>query len=562
MVPMAIDLDPRSNPARSKNGVSASHVTYAFHSWSQLMHERESEGERPWLVYYDAGGHRTVWSYAVFIDVSRRIATMLVTNGVGAGDRVAIAGHNHPDTILQYFACWMIGACAVPLNMTEDDARLAYILRASRSRAVFCRSEYRPRVDGALHAQGIEETVCILDVDTDNVDPQFYAAVRSFEPHPWDDEPIDRRFDDCLLVYTSGTTGNPKGVVLMQQNLFADAFDIASWHGIDNETRVMCVLPVHHVNGTIVTHATPFVAGASVVLHRKFSATSFFGAIKAEGVHIVSVVPTLLAFLLEAKADAQGVLESGFRHIICGAGPLTVELATAFEESYGLRIVHGYGLSETTCYSCFLPPNLSWDEHRSWMKDYGFPSIGVPIPCNDMAIHDDKGNSLPEGERGEIVIRGANVMREYDARPEANTDCFANGWFRSGDEGFMKISSDGRCYFFITGRLKELIIRGGVNLAPLEIDEVLAGAPGVKAAICVGFPNNMYGEEVGALVVSDGNATEEGILAYCSERLPFHKRPKVVVFTSELPVTSTGKYQRNKVKHLFNAFLNVQFRQR
>lgn len=558
---MAIDLNPRTNIARSMNGMLANDATHAFQSWSHLMQVRDAEGERPWMIYVDASGRRTVWSYAVFIDVARRIATLLVTNGVGTGDRVAIAGHNHPDTILQYFACWMIGACAVPLNMTEDDARLSYILSASKTRIVFCRSEYRNRVVAALGACNLEHAVQILEVDTDSADPEFYATVRACNPHPWDDVPIDRRFDDCLLVYTSGTTGNPKGVVLMQQNLFADACEIGSWHGIGKETRMMCVLPVHHVNGTIVTTVTPFVAGSSVVLQRKFSATSFFDTIKAEGVHLVSVVPTLLAFLLEAKADASDILASGFRHFICGAGPLTVELATAFEERYGLRIVHGYGLSETTCYSCFLPLDLSWDQHRSWMKDYGFPSIGVPLPCNEMAIHDASGNPVPEGERGEIVIRGVSVMREYDTRPEANEDCFAFGWFRSGDEGFMKVSSDGRTYFFITGRLKELIIRGGVNLAPLEIDEVLAGAPGVKAGICVGFPNNMYGEEVGALVVSDGSAKEEAILAYCSERLPFHKRPKVVVFTTELPVTSTGKYQRNKVKHLFDAYLDVQFRQ-
>ena len=195
------------------------------------------------------------------------------------------------------------------------------------------------------------------------------------------------------------------------------------------------------------------------------------------------------------------------------------------------------------------------------MQDYGFPSIGVPIVANEMAIHDDSGRALAEMERGEIVIRGANVMKEYYQNPDANEKTFAHNWFRSGDEGFFKRDGAGREFFFITGRLKELIIRGGVNLAPLEIDEVLAQAPGVKAGICVGFENDFYGEEVGALVIPDSpNASKEAILEHCFAAIPFSKAPKVVVFTDALPVTSTGKYQRNSVKHLFAEWKAAQFR--
>jgi long-chain acyl-CoA synthetase len=177
-----------------------------------------------------------------------------------------------------------------------------------------------------------------------------------------------------------------------------------------------------------------------------------------------------------------------------------------------------------------------------------------------MAIHTADGQNVPDGERGEIVIRGSNVMREYDAMSEANASVFQHGWFRSGDEGFRLASEDGRHYYFITGRLKELIIRGGVNISPLEIDEVLAGAPGVKSAICVGFDHDMYGEEIGALVIpEDSSASESAILSYCRSRLPFAKSPKVILFVDELPVTSTGKYQRTKVRHLFTQFRAVRF---
>lgn len=555
-----MNLDPRSNPARSAHNAPASAFSTPFLSWGAVMqHHDAAYLEKSWLIYYADKGHRSNWSYSVFIDTARRLSTYLVDNGVQRGDRVAIAGHNHPDTILAYFACWLLGACAVPLNMTEDDNRLAYIISNSGAKVVLARTEYLQRIT-SLAGSGEGPAPRVVHVDTDTADPSFYAHLRACEPHAYPSPTEDMLWDECLIVYTSGTTGNPKGVVLIQQNLFADGLDIARWHGIDEDSRMMCVLPVHHVNGTIVTHVAPFLAGSSVVLHRKFSPFSFFSSIREERVKVVSVVPTLLAFLVEAGADASGVLDSGFRHIICGAGPLTCELAERFESKYQIPIVHGYGLSETTCYTCFLPRDLSWEEHRHWMQDYGFPSIGMAIPCNEMAIHDATGHPVAEGERGEIVARGPNIMKEYYANPTANASAFEFGWFRSGDEGFYINDEKGQAYYFITGRLKELIIRGGVNLAPLEIDEVINRAPGVKAGICVGFENNMYGEEVGALVIPTDGATAEEILAFCREHLPYHKSPKVVLFTEQLPVTSTGKYQRNSVKHLFEEWKDYQFR--
>jgi acyl-CoA synthetase (AMP-forming)/AMP-acid ligase II len=197
------------------------------------------------------------------------------------------------------------------------------------------------------------------------------------------------------------------------------------------------------------------------------------------------------------------------------------------------------------------------------MRQYGFPSIGVPLPCNEMAIWNDRGEKVRAGWRGEIVIRGHNVMKGYYNNQEANLKAFEKGWFHSGDEGFFQQDEQGRKFFFITGRLKELIIRGGVNISPLEIDEVLNRIKGVRAAIAVGFENDWYGEEVGALVqlLPGAELTKEDILKACAEKLPFSKQPKVVVFSDEIPVTSTGKYQRNKVKHLFEAWKSVQFKE-
>lgn len=537
-----------------------------YTSWSVLMERQHDRWlEKPWLIYLDGKGLRQTWSYSVFIETARRLASLMAAHGVQRGSRVAIAGHNHPDTILAYWACWLMGACAVPLNMTEDDGRLAFILENSEAALVLCRTEYLTRIS---HPR-------VLEVDSDAADSKFYAMVRSHDCYAYaaSENMLD---DECLIVYTSGTTGNPKGVVLVQSNLFADGVDIAQWHGMTPDSHVMCVLPVHHVNGTVVTHVAPFIAGSTVVLNRKFSASAFWDTVRTENVNIVSVVPTLLAFLCEhdaaQNANAPDIAATTDKarptppegtpeqfHIICGAGPLTCELAQRFESTFAVRIVHGYGLSETTCYTCFLPRSLSDAEHQSWLLDHGFPSIGVALPCNEMAIHDAQSNPLPPGERGEIVAKGSNITPGYYNNPEANRLAFSHGWFRTGDEGFYLLDHQGTAYYFITGRLKELIIRGGVNLAPLEIDEVINRAPGVRAGICVGFENTLYGEEVGALVIPEHDASEEAILQFCKANLPPHKSPKVVLFTEELPVTSTGKYQRNKVRHLFAEWKNAQF---
>jgi acyl-CoA synthetase (AMP-forming)/AMP-acid ligase II len=494
-----------------------------------------------WLRYLH-DGVQTDLRYDGFVHMVRRVSAALASTGLRPGERIATIAHNHWQTVVVYAAAWYAGLAVVPVNIGEDDDRIRYILTAAEVKWAFVLPEHRPRIEAMAPDLAIESELPESDLPVPSVS-------------------IDGE-SDALIVYTSGTTGHPKGVTLTHANLLEDARAIAIWQGIDVGTRMMCVLPIHHVNGTVVTLVTPFYVGASVVLCRKFHASSFFETVRDEGVHVVSVVPTLLQFLNHAHESEPSPETGLLRHIICGAGPLTVTVARTFEDRFGVRIIHGYGLSETTCYSCYLPVDLSAEDHRHWMRDHGYPSIGVAMPVNEMAIHDDQGRPLGDGERGEIVIRGRNVMKEYDRNPEANEKAFTYGWFRSGDEGFALSDPAGRRFYFITGRIKELIIRGGVNLAPLEIDEVINRAPGVKAGIAVGFENDWYGEEVGAYVqLADGAEPDpDAILAYCRGHLPFSKCPKVVVFGHQIPVTSTGKFQRMKVAHLFATWKHVQFR--
>jgi long-chain acyl-CoA synthetase len=550
----------RIEQARSVRGIPNGQRLVPHANIGALLRARAAATpDKTWLIFHSEDKPRVELSYARFLEMVRRTAHMMHRYGVRRGDRICTVSYNHAGTVVQYFAAWLLGAVVVPVNTGEDDKRIAYIIANSGATFAFVRTQYIERIRHLRAEAPLLETIMEVGHDVSGTFPSFHTELELSDPGFAPPEEAQLA-DDALIVYTSGTTGLPKGVVLDQYNLLVDAQEIAAWHGMDASQRMMCVLPLHHVNGTVVTLLTPLSFGGSVVLNQKFHTGSFFQRLADEKVQVVSVVPTLLQYLLHEDVDISQLDLAGFRHIICGAGPLTCELAARFEERYGIPIVHGYGLSETTCYSCFLPVDLSSDEHRVWMQEHGFPSIGVALPCNEMDIQSPDGASLPEGERGEIVIRGHNVMRYYFQQPEANSSTFANGWFRSGDEGFVCSDAQGRRFFFITGRLKELIIRGGVNLAPLEIDEVINRCPGVKAGIAVGFDNDWYGEEVGALVHrSDDTLTEEQLLAHCRKYLPASKCPKVVIFSEDIPVTSTGKYQRNKVRHLFAEWKGVQF---
>lgn len=556
-----MDLQQRIDHARSVGTTPFAELHLPYTSLGDLLAQQVSaHAGREFLIFYDEEGMRTQYSYQEFMRLVQRTARFLEGRGIGRGDRIATVAHNHAETVIQYFAAWWIGATVVPINVGEDDDRITYILGNSRTKLAFVRSEYVARIESMRSAIDTLQTIVTCGTG-DNTPLGFSTIIGSTGDDAGLPAPVTNLMNqECLIVYTSGTTGNPKGVLLAHGNLLADAHGISGWHAIGTDSRMMCVLPIHHVNGTVVTLVTPLYAGSSVVLNRKFQSQTFFARAAAEQVEIVSVVPTLLAFLVQADISTETLDLQRFRHVICGAGPLTCELAQRFEERYCIPIIHGYGLSETTCYSCFLPIGLGRDERLRWLTAYGFPSIGIPIPQNEMAIHDDHGRPVPHGERGEIVIRGHNVMLEYYANTEANEQAFAFGWFRSGDEGFCMMDEHGRPFFFITGRLKELIIRGGVNISPLEIDEVINMHPKVDAGISVGFENSWYGEEIGAYVRrSDPTLTEEDLIAFCRGHLPFHKAPKVVIFGDDIPVTSTGKYQRNRVKGLFAEYREIQF---
>ncbi len=542
--------------ARSLRGVPGSEYLVSHRSFCELLERQARElGAKEFLSYFDdETGERASYTFAEFDTRVSRLANFFANElGVKRGDAVASLAHNHPYSILVSFACWKLGAIAAPQNMAEDDKRLAFVLNDTECRVVLLLPEYAARWREIAPRVVAVECAVVMDA--------AFGAALERQPARFTAPAADMREDRALLVYTSGTTGAAKGVMLSQYNLLVACQGIGRWQAVSGDTRFMCVLPVHHVNGLLVTHVLPMLYGASVVLNRSFKVSTFWARLAQQRVHIVSVVPTLLQFLCEARHISTLDL-SALRHVVCGAGTLPVALAARFESRFGLRIVHGYGLSEVTAFSCNLPIDLPEPQHRHWMSHYGYPSIGCELAMNEMAIHDAEGRALAPGERGEIVIRGHNVMLGYYKREEANRESFKHGWFRSGDEGFFRSDEQGRRHFFITGRLKELINRGGVKYSPFEIEEALLAIPGVKVGLAIAFDNDWYGEEVGAYVVPKEGAclTEEAVLQACRAALPFGKAPKAVKFGADIPVTATGKWQRLALKELFADCRSIQFK--
>lgn len=549
------DVHDRIEQAR-KTPERASDLHWA--SFAEFFRSRVYDPQlvtRNFLTYCDDDRRlRRTYTYAEFGTVVERMADVLHTSlGLTRGDRIATILFNHDLTLLTYFAAWTLGIAVVPINIEETPEKKRYILEHSEVSVALCwQDAYDEIKDLQRGLPTLRDVVAIDDGGILTAKGLQLKGRRTGDPLPSHLTLSASRLDDhALIIYTSGTTGPPKGVILTMANLLIDADAITDWHGFGINDRLMCVLPIHHVNGIVVTLVTPFYCKGSVVLNRKFRTGSFWRQLHEEQVTCVSVVPTLLEFLLDADEDLAAYRLNRFVGVICGAGPLLKDTAARFEDRFGFSIRHGYGLSETTCYSCFLPNDLTPEQHRRWLTDYDFPSIGLALRHNGMAILNERGKAMPEQGRGEICIRGRTVCAGYFKRDDANEAAFQWGWFRSGDEGFYIADERGRPFFFISGRLKELIIRGGVNISPLEIDDVLKGHPAVKFAMAVPFENRYYGEEIAAYVVPKEPSSltiETDLLTYCRGRLPFSKQPKVVLMGNDVPYTSTGKPKRLELK--------------
>jgi acyl-CoA synthetase (AMP-forming)/AMP-acid ligase II len=343
--------------------------------------------------------------------------------------------------------------------------------------------------------------------------------------------------DVALVLHTSGSTGRPKRVPILHGNMAASTHNIKEHYSLSPQDVSLCVMPLFHVHGLVASTLSTLLSGGTVVVPNKFSPLSFWRTVRDTGATWYSAVPTIHNLLLARAGDNRPAGAEGLRFIRSCSASLPPEMMERMERVFGVPVLEAYGMTEASHQMASNPQPPSARKAGS----VG-PGTGVKI-----GIMDEAGNLLPQGERGEVVIQGPNVVPGYENNPEANEKSFVKGWFRTGDQGFL--DEDG--YLTLTGRLKEMINRGGEKIGPREIDEVLLSHPDVAEAVAFGVPHPGWGEEVAAAIVlkegTDAAAGEASVMAFCKERLADFKCPKKIYVTSAIPRTATGKIQRGAV---------------
>jgi long-chain acyl-CoA synthetase len=483
--------------------------------------------ERVWLVTPETGRELT---FAGLQRASVRLAEFLASRGIGPGERVATLMPNGFQAARLFIGIMYAGRVATPLNLLAQPSQLEYVLAHCDARLVFVAPGERERLATAAARAGRPIELISVDPDGEDFIVSAPAAAGGLAPCAGG--------DDALMMYTSGTTGVPKGVVLTQRNVIAGGRNVAQAHTLGERDRVLAVLPLYHINGQIVTAAATLVHGGSLVMPRRFSAGEFWSLACAHDCTWINVVPTIVSYLLAGPDPrAAGLDLARIRFCRSASAPLPPELHRAFEERFGIGIIETMGLTETAA-PVFTNP-LDPAKRR-------IGSPGQAFGNEAKVIDPSTGRDLPDDEAGEIMIRGANVMKEYYKSPEATAKTLEpDGWLHTGDLG----RRDGDGFYFITGRLKELIIKGGENIAPREIDEALFRHPAVLEAAAVGMPDPHYGQEIlAAVVLKPGmDASEAELRAFCEIELGRYKTPKAIRFVRELPKGPSGKVQRLKL---------------
>ena len=457
-------------------------------------------------------------SWETLRDNARALAGDLTLRGIERGESVAIVCPNGAAGITALYAALYGGFRATMINLAAGRAAVAYALTHSEARVAFVHPDCRVLFDEA-GVPGIE----VLP---------FEATGAAADLHPVSPG------DHALLMYTSGTTGQPKGVVHSHASLLSGGWTTAIAHELGPEDRGFCILPIYRINGLCVTVMGSLVSGGSLAMVSRFSASRFWQQAATSNVTWFSAVPTIISHLLHGQIDPDAATKSRIRFGRSASSALAVETQSAFEARFGVPIIETMGLTETAAQilSNPMPPGT---------RKIGSP--GVAYGC-EVEIHDADGQQVAPDTEGEIVVRGPNVMREYLKNPAATGDTFRGSWLRTGD--LARMDADG--YVFVTGRLKELIIKGGENIAPREIDEALYTHPDVVEAAAFARPCARYGERVEAAVrLCEGSTiAAPDLVAICARQVGAFKSPDIVHLLDELPKGPSGKIQRLKLAAL------------
>lgn len=499
----------------------------------ELLEARAQASPDKVFLFSERDGRR--FTYGEFDEAVNRTANMLsARHGVGRGDVVSLLMPNCAEYVIAYFACFKLGALAGPVNSLLKPEEIAYVVGNSEAKLLLVNSEFAPNVEGLREQTPSLREVIEFD-DYEKITSDFGADAGE----GWRSRALARD-DEAIIIYTSGTTGKPKGCLLTHGNLFANARQIVEWLGFTQDDRLLTIMPLFHMNAVSVTTLSALYAGGSTVVSPRFSASRFWQIISDYRVTSFGSVATMLSMLLATYPEGvpAGLDTSKLRFAMCGSAPVPAEVLRRFEETFKCLVVEGYGLSESTCRSTFNPPDVR--------RRPG--SCGVSIG-NEMRVVDEDDRELPAGTPGEIVLRGENICKSYFKNEDATQRAFRGGWFHTGDVGYR----DSEGFFYIVDRKSDMIIRGGENIYPREIDELLYRHPAVAEAATFGVPDELYGEEVAAFVaLKEGKtASEDEIVAYCREHLADFKCPKTVRVVESLPKGPTGKVLKRELQKLW-----------
>ncbi|MEK6406504.1 MAG: long-chain fatty acid--CoA ligase [Acidobacteriota bacterium] len=482
-----------------------------------------------------------VFTYRGFDDEVNRAAGALLSLGVRKGDRVSLLLTNRAEYLIFYFACFKIGAWAGPVNALLKPQEIEFIISNSEAQTVVTQPDLLAHLDEARkHLSSLRSVIVVEGSGQWSVSGVQGSGLRvpgsTPNPEPRTLNPELTAGDEAVIIYTSGTTGKPKGVLLTHGNLISNAQQIAEWLHLTADDRALMIMPLFHVNALMTTAMAALWVGGSIVLAPRFSASRHWETISRYGVSYFGSVATMLSMLNHSYPQGvpEGLDVGRFRFALCGSAPVPVGVLKTFESLFNRPVIEGYGLSESTCRSTFNPI----DERRR------VGSVGLPIG-NEIRIFDDNGSELGPRQVGELVLRGPNIMKGYYKNEAATSEAFRAGWFHTGDLGYQ--DEDG--FFYVVDRKSDLIIRGGENIYPREIDEVLYQHPKVRDAATIGVRHELYGEEVKSFIVlRDGeNATEEELIGFCNERLADFKCPKSIEFVEDIPKGPTGKLLKREL---------------
>ncbi|HEY1404278.1 MAG TPA: AMP-binding protein [Pyrinomonadaceae bacterium] len=492
--------------------------------------------ETPAVTFlFDAHDGRS-WTYSEFDAAVNRAADMLAAHGIGRGDVVSLLLPNSAEYVIAYFACFKTGALAGPVNSLLKPEEAAYVVGNSDAKLLLYHSQFR---DTATRIQSeVSSLAAALEFD----DAASATANAAAPPAgSWRELALGRD-DEAIIIYTSGTTGKPKGCLLTHGNLLANARQIVRWLKFTPADRLLSVMPLFHMNAVMVTTVAAMYAGGSSVVSPRFSASRFWQIVSDYEVTSFGSVATMLSMLLATYPEGvpAGLRRAQLRFAMCGSAPVPAEVLRRFEETFHCLVIEGYGLSESTVRATFNPPDTR--------RRPG--SCGQSIGC-EIKVFDEDEREVLEGERGEIVLRGENIFKGYYRNEAATVEAFRGGWFHTGDIGYR----DADDFYYIADRKSDMIIRGGENIYPREIDELLYTHPAVASAAAIGVPDELYGEEVAAFVVlkEGAEASAEELFEFCRAHLADFKCPKTISFLREMPKGPTGKLLKRELAQHFKA---------